>query len=92
MATKLTNEILLELGFKEHFSLIQNSFDLVLIDKLDYFKSLSLRLCNDKGHGEYYVFMRNGESPNRWKDEIVTITCNMQYKEDLEQLIRIVNL
>lgn len=92
MATKLTEGVLLDMGFKIHFSLIQNSFDLVLANRVDYHKSISLSVCNDKGQGEYYLMIREGKTNKRGDDDLVVVTRNMQYKEDLEEFIRIARL
>jgi hypothetical protein len=101
--TKITGKLLHELGFKHVPSLIQESYMLVLVDQtftpdfpgatnLHHFKALSLSLCNDKGKGEYYAFLREGSSPDRNKDDVITLTRNMEYEEDLRELIRLLQL
>lgn len=92
MATKITNEILLELGFEEHFSPIQNSFNLVIEGRRRQYKAVSLTICNDKGNGEYYLFVRQGETAIRHEDDVIVITNNMEFKEDLEQFLKIIRL
>lgn len=103
MKTKITEEGLINLGFIKHLSMIQDSFSLVFHDICDddpfipdrkyyYHKELSLSVCNDKGKGEYYVFIREGNTEKRCDDDIITITRNMLYIEDLTKLIEVINL
>lgn len=101
--TKLTPEIFVQLGFNQHDTLI-TSFYLVIEDKVFHeplrgdkayyiYKAISCTLCNDKGNKEYYLMIREGSGDNnRFNDEIITVTRNLQYKEDLEQFINIVKL
>jgi len=100
---KITPDILLQKGFIERPSLIQHSYELILIntDEEDPFipgarsityKSISLTECNDKGKGEYYVFIREGSTGQRHEDEVITITRNMLYVDDLIKLIHIIKL
>lgn len=99
---KLTEETITDLGFNTVKSCIQDSYLLILKDekyKEDFlpevtysYKAISLSLCNDKGQGEFYLFLREGFTDDRTKDEIVTITRNLQYVEDLEEFIRLTKL
>jgi len=100
---KITPEILINLGFIHRPNLIQESWEYVLTDVIfpktfesdtvGYaYRSISLAICNDKGKGEYYVFLRDGNSNIRHDDEIITITKNMIYKSELVQLLKILKL
>ena len=103
MKTKITEEALVKLGFVKIPSLIQESYSLVFHDIAEddswipgsmyyYYKALSLAVCNDKGKGEFYVFLREGNTENRMDDDIISITRCMLYVEDLIELIHIINL
>lgn len=100
---KITPDILVnQLGFIHKPNLIQDSWELILenIDEQDefindryyHYKSISLSMCNDKGKGEYYVFMREGQTNETHEDHTVTITRNMLYVEDLVKFIDILRL
>jgi len=100
---KITPDILLQKGFIARPSLIQDSYELILIDtdeedpltpggRYITYKSITLTVCNDKGKGEYYVFIREGSTAQRHEDEVNTITRNMLYVDDLIKLIYILKL
>lgn len=93
---KLTEEIFLQLGFTKHQTLIQNHFNLIIeqiwCDDFLYYKEISCSLCNDKGLGEYYLFIREGNSNSRHEDDVVTITRKLIFKEDLEAIIKLCKL
>lgn len=91
------NELnLLALGFIKKPNIIQDIYELVLLnnkyDNLYSYKSIILSECNDKGKGEYYCFIKQGETDDRYEDSIVTITNNMLYIEDLKKIIDVVKL
>jgi len=100
--TKITIEELDKLGFIVQQSRIQDSYRLILNDVRStcpfthdpyyYYREISLMLCNDKGKGEYYLFLREGETSNRDQDNVTTITRNMMYVEDLTSFINICKL
>lgn len=101
MKTKLTPEIIVGLGFKPAPNLIQESWTYIIKDvklnpitpidnTLYHYKSLSVSPCNDKGNGEYYLFMREGTTESRIQDDLVCLTSNLLYKEDLETLLNII--
>lgn len=101
--TKITIEILENLGFILVPNLIQSSYMLILKDESELvgpifgdsyydFKALSVAVCNDKGLGEYYLFIRDGSTANRAEDEVICLTRNLLYEEDLKKFIRLINL
>ncbi len=82
---------------------IFESFNLVLediniapdeFDKLPCirYRSISASVCNDKGKGEYYLFIREGETAQRHEDNVITLTRNLQYEEELDDFIRLLKL
>ena len=100
---KITPDILLQKGFIVRPSIIQDSYEMILEDVDDedpwipgkryyYYKAVSLAECNDKGKREYYVFLRQGSSNDRNDDEVVSVTRNMLYVDDLIKLIHILKL
>ena len=101
---KITPDILTtKLGFVHVPNLIQDSYEYILenIDEENSFergtryyryKAISLAVCNDKGKGEYYVFIREGETNKRHEDQVISITRNMLYVKDLEDLLRVLSL
>jgi len=95
--TILTHEILDAMGFR---CLMQdNSYSIELennhfpksdeIPEIYSYREISVSKCNDKGKGEWYVFLREGETFRRSEDEIVTLTRTLLYKEDLEVIVRL---
>lgn len=89
----LTEEWLLKLGFekKQH-----HLIDLVVkvISEVEspqdkssvIFKEVALSVCNDKGKGEYYFFMKQGNRNDEFDNSIVTITSDMRYVHQLQNL------
>lgn len=103
MATgrKLNPDIFKELNFIHRPNLIQDSYEFIIEDtvyeseflgdsKVYHYKSMSVSWCNDKGLGEYYLFLREGSTDKRHEDEVVTLTRELLYEDDLKDFIRLI--
>jgi len=95
----LTDEWFIKLGFTKVHTLIQDSYELVLIDEVYVceftnlttysYKSISASMCNDKGLGEYYLFIRQGSTNKRHQDDIVSSSRNLLYVHTLQNWIQL---
>jgi len=94
----LGNEnILIDLGFKKYESIIEPSYSYKLEDINEYddilkkqhihYKEISLMFCNDKGKGEYYVFIREGTTNDRLEDSIITISREYRFIHQVQNLL-----
>lgn len=93
----LNKDRFLDLGFTYHENLIQDSFSYTLVDyksfdtivnkDMFHFKQLSLSLCNDRGKGEYYVFIREGDTDKRHEDDIITLNRNYRFVHQVQNLL-----
>lgn len=96
---KVTKEFLIEKGFKLVPSIIQDSFEYIMEDvneesdwsdeRFVHYRSCSMSLCNDKGEGEYYFFLREGSTTNRHEDTISSISRSILYEEEVLDLLRL---
>lgn len=100
---KITEEVLKTLGFVFVSNLIQNSWMLILKNEkiesemfdtktLYNFRAISVAECNDKGLGEYYLFLREGDTDKRHEDIVISLTRNLLYEGDLREFIRLLTL
>lgn len=100
MNRKLTPEIFQEHGFILRPNLIQDSYEFIIDDENGVctftnspffnYKAMSASWCNDKGQGEYYLFLRQGSTDKRHEDEVVTLTRELLYEQDLIDFKRLI--
>ena len=98
----ITPEILEQHGFILRPNLIQDSYEYIIKDivyeadgilsktDLHEYKAMSASWCNDKGKGEYYLFLREGSTNKRHEDEVVSLTRELLYEQDLIDFKRLI--
>lgn len=97
---RITREFLIEKGFIHRPSMIQESFEYVLQDtaKEDtwlggmwhHYKSLSMSICNDKGEGEWYLFLREGDTEKRHEDNVVSLSRSIMWEHEVLDFLRLI--
>lgn len=98
-STGLYNPILLTeyelylMGFKKKEHHLVDAYVMVLSEVESplnkdsiMFKEIALSFCNDKGNGEYYFFMKQGNRNDIYSDAIVTLSSNINYVHQLQNL------
>lgn len=78
-----------EMGFYRKPSLIQDSWAYVLYNGEFGKAELTLAECNDKGLGEFYVFIHEFEVPQKKPGDLVSLGRNLVEKQDLIDLLTI---
>lgn len=102
MANDITPDGLWELGFvKSPHWILENSFTYLLCENSICKKELTMSIRNDKGQGEYYVFLRQTTFAHtcEWTDihhpeevEVASLGRNGQSLAVLKQLIEILTI
>lgn len=85
---KLTPEILEKSGFKiftPNYNILPTSYSLDVKRFEKWYTQISIAECNDKGLGEFYLFLKQGQDDNNpGQDDIISLTSELLYVHELQ--------